>query len=501
MNAKASGDDQFTKVKKQNILGDSLLLSIVQVVTIVAGMAQTMVLARTLTKEVYGTFSQTLLVYSFITPLVSLGLGGSINYFFNKTDNQIDRLKAINTIFFLTTVTGIVGAVMMIGARSPIAGYFSNPELIPLILYISIRPLLTNLIALYQPLYISLGFTKIIAIRNLLVSVFQVLFILIVSLYIKSLVALLLIFLFLDTLQLIIFSQFLNRKYSPINIFNGDRTLLKPILQFSLPMLLSTLLGTISINFDKLLIGRMMSTEDFALYSNMAKELPLSFIVASITTVITPHIIKYIHKGENNKFKELWSDYLEIGYSITWTLIIGLFVVSSEVITILYSTKYLDPDGLIVFKLYLIVAAFRFTYFGMVPSAMGKTKVILLYTVIAIVVNIVLNYPFFLLFGMTGPAIATIISMFISAVLYFVHSLKLVNLRFGGVVRVRYLSGLVIIFGIGILLQVVGYNILKTYTSNNLLLFSVIYLLFIGFVALCKTRYIINMFHKFKSYS
>lgn len=500
MNAKSPDADQFSRVRKQNILGDSLLLSVVQVVTITAGMVQTMVLARTLTKELYGTFSQTLLVHFFIAPLLSLGLGGSINYFFNKTDDRGDREKAINTIFLLTIIAGIIGAIALIGTRKPIAGFFSNPELIPLIVYISIRPLLTNLIALYQPLYISLGFTKIIAIRNLLVSVFQVLFIVLVSLYIKNLVALVLVFLLLDTLQLIVFSQFLSRNYSPIKVLNFDRSLLKPILQFSLPMLFSALLGTISINFDKLLIGRMMSTEDFALYSNMAKELPLSFIVASVTTVITPHIIKYLHNGERNKFKELWSDYLEIGYSITWTLIIGLFVVSSEVITILYSTAYLDSVGMLVFRLYLIVAAFRFTYFGMIPSALGKTKLILLYTTISILTNVALNYPFFLSFGMIGPAIATIISMFLSAALYFIHSLKLVNLKFRDVIRLRYLSGLVVIFGIGILLQVLVHNILKTYTDNSLLLFSVIYLVFVGFVVLCKTRYIVNMFHKFNSY-
>lgn len=501
MNEESSYNNQVGKTKKRNILGDSVLLSVVRIVTIFAGMAQTMILARTLTKELYGTFSQTLLVYSFIAPLLSLGLDSTINYFFNKTDNQADKEKAINAIFFLTIVTGIVGAVLMMGAKKPIARFFSNPELMPLIIYICIRPLLTNLIALYQPLYISLGYTKIIAIRNLLVSVFQVLFILFVSLFIKSLVALLLVFIFLDIVQLFIFSRFLSSRYSSINIFDFDKALLKPILQFSLPMLFSSFLGTISINFDKLLIGRMMSTEDFALYSNMAKELPLSFIAASITTVITPHIIKYLHKGDKDTFKELWSDYIEVGYSVTWTLVVGLFVVSSEAITILYSAKYLDSVGLVVFRLYLIVAAFRFTYFGMIPSALGKTRVILLYTTIAIVINVALNYPFFLMFGMIGPAIATIISMLLSAILYFAHSLRLVSLRLTDIFRMPNLLGLFLIYAIGVLIQTVGYRVLKTYTDNSLVLFGVVYVLFVGFVALCKSKYIVHMFRKFQNYS
>lgn len=501
MNEEVINNNKVGTTKKQNILGDSVLLSVVRIVTIFAGMVQTMILARTLTKELYGTFSQTLLVHSFIAPLLSLGLEASISFFFNKTDNQIERGKAINTIFFLTVLAGIAGAVLLTGARKPIAGFFSNPELIPLVLYISIRPLLTNLITLYQPLYVSLGYTKIIAIRNLLVSVFQVLFILFVSLYIKSLVALLLVFILLDILQIVIFSHFLSSRYSSIHLLKFDKALLRPILQFALPMLFSSFLGTISINFDKLLIGRMMSTEDFALYSNMAKELPLSFIVASITTVITPHIIKYLHQGDKDTFKELWSDYIEVGYSVTWTLIVGLFVVSSEAITILYSTKYLDSVGIVVFRLYLVVAAFRFTYFGMIPSALGKTRIILLYTTIAIVINVALNYPFFLLFGMIGPAIATIISMLLSAVLYFAHSLRLVNLRLTDIFRMPNLFGLFLIYAIGILIQMVGYRVLKTYTDNSLVLFGVVYVLFVGFVALCKSKYIVHMFRKFQKYS
>lgn len=494
-------EKDITKLLSKNMLNDSILLSIVQIITIFVGIIQTMILARVLTKTLYGTYAQSMMVHSFFSPLLSLGLGGSINYFYNRTTDLLEKKKYVNTIFLLSTISGCLGALLLIISRELIASYFSNIELIPLVYFISIRPLFTNLIALYLPLYVSSGFTKIIALRNLMVSIFQVTLVYLVSFYIRNLIVLIIVFLLLDVLQFIIFSLIYRKKCFSINLVNIDLSLFKPILKFSFPMLLSMLLGTISINLDKLIIGKLMSTEDFALYSNMSKELPFSFVAASLTTVITPQIVKYLHRGDMNSFKRLWGDYLEVGYFVTWTLIIGLFFISPELIKLLYSQKYLDSTGVIVFRLYLIVAAFRFTYFGMIPSALGKTKVILRYTFIAITINIILNYPFFYILGMIGPAISTIISMLISAILYFSHSLKLVHLKFLDVISLKNVIQLFLIYCLGITIQLIAYNYLKKYVDSSIILLAVGYSIFIIVVLLCRKKNIKRLFQDFKKYS
>lgn len=174
--------------------------------------------------------------------------------------------------------------------------------------------------------------------------------------------------------------------------------------------------GTISANIDKLMVGGLMSVEDYALYSNVSKELPFSFIAGSFTAVVTPFIVKYINNGENSKFKELWSCYLEIGYRVTWPLCFAAFVFAPELIEVLYSGLYLSKEGVIVFRLYTIAAMFRFTYFGIVPTAMGRTDIIMKYSVFGCFLNLVLNYPMYYIMGMPGPAFATIISMAVPSI-------------------------------------------------------------------------------------
>lgn len=490
-----------TKNESQNMFSDSLSLIIVQIVTISVGIVQAMILARMLTKNLYGTYAQSIFVYSFFTPLFSLGLGGAINYFFNKTADIETKRKYINTIFFMSFISGLVGGFLLLFTRSFIVQYFSNAELMPLLVYVVFRPFISNFIALYQPLYISSGYARVIALRNLIISLSQICIITIISYYTKNLVLLTLLLLALDVIQLLIFSLFFRRKKFPISIIDIKFSYIKPILKFSLPMLMSILLGTISINLDKLLIGNLMTTEDFALYSMMAKELPFYFVVGSITAVITPNIIKYIHQKDMDSFKSLWADYLEIGYTITWTLIFGIIGIAPIVIELLYSVKYLVPVGVNVFRVYLLVAAFRFTYFGLIASALGKTKIILMYTLIAISINIILNYPFYYFFGMIGPSLSTLLSMLVSAILYFAKSMQLVSIKLNQILRFKNFIRLLIALSVSGIVQKFLIENIGFLIKNSLLQFTFSYALFIFIVFLIERKQILLLYHNFKSYT
>lgn len=87
----------------------------------------------------------------------------------------------------------------------------------------------------------------------------------------------------------------------------------------------------------------------------------------------------------------------------------GLFTFAPEVISLLYSDKYLP--GVPVFRIYSIVLLFRCTYFGIILNSIGKTKFIFYSSIVALGLNIVLNYILYRIFGFLGPALATIVSV------------------------------------------------------------------------------------------
>ncbi len=89
----------------------------------------------------------------------------------------------------------------------------------------------------------------------------------------------------------------------------------------------------------------------------------------------------------------------------------------------------MSREGIIVFRLYTITAMFRFTYFGIVPTAMGRTDIIMKYSVLGCMINLILNYPMYYIMGMPGPAFATIISMAVPSFLYFRATAKLIQVH------------------------------------------------------------------------
>ncbi|MEG2286160.1 MAG: oligosaccharide flippase family protein [Eubacterium sp.] len=485
----------MTEKKGNSIATDSFLLIFVRCITMMASIVQSMVLARTLSKSVFGTYSQALLIISLIAPFLSIGLDNSINYFFNKTDDLDEKKKYINTIMGLSFIIGIIGGFMIILSQQGLVRAYNNQALAPLVIYIAFRPCLQNLIGLYQPLYISSGYAKIIAVRNLIISVLQVTVIVLTAIFSENLIIIFGLLLVLDIGQLLFFAQYYQKHNFKIQLFKIEKRYIKSIIKYSVPMLLAIMVGTISINLDKLVVSSLMSLEDFALYSNMAKELPFSFVAASFTAVITPKIVQLLSRNEMEKFHKLWSDYLEIGYTITWILCVGAIIMAPEIIEILYSTKYLTQNGIFVFQIYTVVAMFRFTYFGLVPSAKGETKIVMYYSILGVVINLILNFPFFYLFGMIGPPIATLISLMIMAYFYFRKSTKLVGGKLFSVLRIKKMFTLFLeMFICGILVVFVT-NTIGQITSNKIVLFIIGYGLFVGIMSLIKYKDIKKLIH------
>jgi O-antigen/teichoic acid export membrane protein len=461
------------ETKNNRMATDSLLLTFVKVVTMSVGILQAMILSRTLSKVDYGTYSEGLLIISFFVPFFSLGLTDSVNYFFNKTIDSQERKRYIDTVFFLSATAGLIGGILLYIFRSSLVKFFGNETILPLIIYISFRPCLQNLIALYQPLYISNHYSKVIALRNLIVSVLQIAIVGISSIFFQDLKLIFALLLVLDVAQVIIFDSFYRRKCGRISYIHPQIPLIKNILVFAMPMLLASSIGTINLSLDKLLISNMMSVEDYALYGNVSKELPFAFVVTAFTAVVTPTIVRLISENKLQKFKQLWSDYLKMGYTITWPLCMGAFIMAPQLIEVLYSKAYLSDAGIAVFRIYTIVAMFRFTYFGLVPTAYGKTRIVLRYSIIAMMINVILNYTFFSLWGMIGPSIATVVSMLASTVMYFKTSMKLTKTKFTEIFDLKKFGGFIALMIISWLIVLLVEKITFRYIGSAFIQFII----------------------------
>lgn len=464
-------------MQKNNLAKDSIILAIVRAVTICTSLVQTMILSRIMSLTEYGVYSQLLIVISIVTTFSNLGLNNAINYFYNRYQQDKQKARYINVIFALTIEAGLIGAIIIFALRRLIADYYKSPIIMGLMIYIVLRPMLANIISLYQSLYISVGKAKVIAIRNFLISFAQVIFVPFSFYLLKDIVAMLVVQLGLDVIQLIYFGLDFSKKEIKINPIRVDKSIIKEILSYAIPMGLALMMGTLFKESDKLVIAKLMDTESLAIYTNMSKQLPFEFIALSFTAVVTPAIVKFYYAKDMKSVSKLWSNYMEFGYISTWILCAGAIVCSKELLLFLYSDKYIA--GLNIFIIYLIVEMFRYTYFGMILSATGHTKYILNSSIISLIANIIFNIIFYKIFGIIGPAIASLLCVIIMGVFQLNKSCKILNENIFEVIKIK---NMIIMLVQTIITGIICYSIksiILKIINNYVIVLIIIYSIFV----------------------
>ena len=412
---------------KRSIAGDATKLAIVKMGTTVLTMLTAMLLSRFRTLDEYGTYSQLQLVTNLFTIIFMIGLPNSINYFLAKADTKKEQSGFLSLYYSLTTVLGFAAGIVLVIALPFIIKYFNNESIRDFWFYLLLYPWtkiimsgLENLLVVYQRM------TKLIVFKMLYsgITLAVVAMAWLVGISFELYMALFVITEILFSLWVYGISH---RLSGGLHII-FDKTEIVSIFRFCIPLGLASIVGTISIELDKLLIGYLYSTSDLAIYTNASKEMPVTVIATSITAVLMPQLVKVLKRGENEKAVALWDKATILSYIFIAFCVGALIVFAPEVISILYSDKYLPGVG--VFRVYSLVLLLRTTYFGMILNSVGKTRFIFITSVMNLLLNVVLNIVCYFIFGFVGPAIATFISIAVIAFLQLFYTSRFVRIGF-----------------------------------------------------------------------
>lgn len=382
---------------------DGILLTVIKLVTILLSFTITRLLCQYLTEYDYGTYAQILLIVSTVSSVTILGMIDGLYYFFSGT--QEDRERYVSTVFCLQClISALASAVVLL---LPVFGKFENDNVRRLLPFAAVLPLLQNLISMLQVLLVSVGKAKLLALRNLTVSLIRLGTTLIVVNWVQNVAIILLTTLCLDIAQILLFACILRRNDCQLSVRKIDFRLVKEILRYCVPMGIYIMIHAVNRDLDKYYITWMTDTQTLALYSNASKMLPLDIIMASFCTVLQPQITRRVTKGQRAEARELYRYFIEIAYVTTTILCFAVLAAGKQVMELLYTEKYLD--GLPIFCVYIFVELLRFTTFTMVIAAAGKTGKLMLLGLGALLCNALLNVLLFRFLGILGPAVATLI--------------------------------------------------------------------------------------------
>lgn len=416
--------------ESSHIGSDAIKLTGSKVATTFIALISSMLLSRFRSLTEYGTYSQLLMAINLVCSLIMLGLPNSINYFLAKDETGKQRERFLSVYYTLNTILSLTVGFVLVLAIPLIENIFNNILIRNFWYFLAFFPWTKIIMSSVENLLVVYHKTSALMMYRVANSVSLLGIIVLVQFTGGTFITYMLLYLTVEIIFTLWTYWQVTRLASRIKP-KLDTDLIKTIFTFSIPIGLASVVGTINIELDKLVITTFLSTEDLAIYTNASKELPVGVISTSLTAVLLPQMVRLLRDDKKKEAVELWKSAITISFSIICFIAVGCFVFAPEVITVLYSEKYLP--GVSVFRVYCLVLLLKCTYFGMVLNALGKTQFILYSSICSLLLNIVLNYILYFILGFTGPALATLLSSMITAIVQLVYSSKMCGINFNAI--------------------------------------------------------------------
>lgn len=289
------------------------------------------VLARLLAPEVYGTIALVTVFMTILNVFVDSGLGNAL---IQKKD--VDDLD-FSTVFYFNIVICIVLYCLMFWCAPFVALFYKDDTLIPIIRVLSLTLVISG-VKNVQQAYVSrtmqfkrfffatLGGTIGAAIVGITMAY--------VGCGVWALVAQQIINASMDTIIL-----WCTVKWRPKKRFSMYR--LKTLLSFGWKLLVSSLIDVVYNNIRQLIIGKMYSSSDLAYY-NRGKQFP-SLIVTNVNTSIDSVLLPTMSREQDNniRVKSMTRRAMKTSTYIMAPLMIGLACCAEQVIELILTEKWL----------------------------------------------------------------------------------------------------------------------------------------------------------------
>jgi PST family polysaccharide transporter len=190
-----------------------------------------------------------------------------------------------------------------------------------------------------------------------------------------------------------------------------DKPLAKDFLSEGWPEILAGLGTLVCMRMDQIMIGQMIDADGVGIYT-AASQLSeaLYFIPVAVVSSTFPAILAAKKRDENTYYLRLQQ--LLSGLTIySYIVAIAVTLMSSWIISLLYGEKFSGAADVLVIHVWTGVAVGLGIASGSWIMAEKKVKLNLYRTVFGALLNIILNYFLIQSMGITGAAIATLVSL------------------------------------------------------------------------------------------
>lgn len=418
-----------------------MLLSFSKVLTLISTLLCNKFLVLMLNKTDVGTYQQIYTIVSF-TAFVLLGLPEAITYFFSgNLSKKYPGIKKV--IYLLIAISAIASVGIIVMGNDLIARFFGNDQLTLYTCQLSVLFATTLVTDCFPHICIATDKLKSSVVITMASAVLRL--VCFIYGYMQSIDLNMLLVLTSAISIIIMIAQI-------ICVFHGEcyqkeqfnlRKNLYLVFAYAFPLFITSIIGKLTSLTDKLMIGYFYSADVYASYSVAARELPYTIITSSFIAVATPIIFRYAAEKRLDDAVSLWKSGVKYSAIFIVFVIASNIVVADDLIELLYSKEYVSMAP--IFIVYLFALLPRIAYWGIFAKAMNLSKYILGVSIFELINNAVMNLVFIKMFGLIGPAIATVVASFISVILWIFVNKKLTGKRFVEMFPVKDFSKAVLV--------------------------------------------------------
>jgi len=199
--------------------------------------------------------------------------------------------------------------------------------------------------------------------------------------------------------------------------FSLNRSILLESLKISYPLTPRIFIGVLNTQFDKYMIGLLVTIGNVGVYhiGKRISELVFGFMTA-IENVFNPQVYQRMF-GQHEQGSESIGRYLTPFLYISIFVALSVALLSEELLTILTPVSYHGAIPVVT----ILSMYFGFLFFGKIVGMQliysKKTHITSLLTFLSVGLNVGLNIPLIIRFGAVGAAWATLLAGLISGII------------------------------------------------------------------------------------
>lgn len=373
------------------------------------GLIITVILARLLDPEAFGTYMLSLSIAYLLLALSDFGINSALIRFVSYLvgiNDDVGARSYFRYLFKLKLLTTVISSSSIILFSGIVAAHvFHKPELSTSLAIVGLFLFFMSFLDFFNSSFVSINKFEFYLMKNSIFELSRIIAIPFFIFLIQGVYGALIgtVVSAIITLFIIIYSIF--HYFSHLYIGPTTVVKFKDLSRYLSYLTLGSISGVVFVYVDSIMLGILLPVEYVGFYRAAYNVVFAIIGMVSIVNVLLPLFTQLEGRELENAFEKLFRYSSVLGVPSAF----GLVLLGEPIIKMVYGVEYLHALAPLYILSLLVISA-PLDFFGTLFNAKGKPEYFAKLVIISFTLNVILNYYLINIYGIVGAAVATVAS-------------------------------------------------------------------------------------------